>query len=208
MGAQGLESMCSSTRVNLGLLSHVEYSDMAGHVVAELVGFAKNNVPMDQLGESENRLMATAGVRLVKDRDHERILNAYRSFLRPYGFRLSDDWAAVTSVCCSGAFFDLMGLMIVCMLGLELDLVPTLLVCQHANRVQIYSVGMLSPNFVGTTSLPAWIVANYALGTLGAYPSHTIGIIELGSASAQVTSLNSLENQIREFYTLYSHNLL
>lgn len=32
----------------------------------------------------------------------------------------------------------------------------------------------------------AWVVANYALGTLGAEPAQTTGIIELGGASAQV----------------------
>ena len=34
--------------------------------------------------------------------------------------------------------------------------------------------------------LYAWIVANYALGTLGGDPYLTTGIIELGGASAQV----------------------
>ena len=32
----------------------------------------------------------------------------------------------------------------------------------------------------------AWVVANYALGTLGGDPLDTTGIIELGGASAQV----------------------
>lgn len=32
----------------------------------------------------------------------------------------------------------------------------------------------------------AWVVANYALGTLGGDPHETTGIIELGGASAQV----------------------
>jgi len=34
--------------------------------------------------------------------------------------------------------------------------------------------------------LYAWVVANYALGTLGGDPLQTTGIIELGGASAQV----------------------
>lgn len=32
----------------------------------------------------------------------------------------------------------------------------------------------------------AWVVANYALGSLGGDPLRTTGIIELGGASAQV----------------------
>lgn len=32
----------------------------------------------------------------------------------------------------------------------------------------------------------AWVIANYALGTLGADPLQTTGIMELGGASAQV----------------------
>lgn len=38
----------------------------------------------------------------------------------------------------------------------------------------------------------AWVVANYALGTLGGNPLHTTGIIELGGASAQVCFCFSL----------------
>ncbi|KAK2969008.1 hypothetical protein RJ640_007873 [Escallonia rubra] len=65
--------------------------------------------------------------------------------------------------------------------------------------------------------LYAWVVANYALGTLGAHPQQTTGIIELGGASAQVTFVSS-EPIPPEFsrtvkfgnfsYNLYSHSLL
>ncbi|KAI3729196.1 hypothetical protein L6452_17849 [Arctium lappa] len=63
----------------------------------------------------------------------------------------------------------------------------------------------------------AWVVANYALGTLGGDPGETTGIIELGGASAQVTFV-SREPIPTEFsqrvnfgklsYNLYSHSLL
>ncbi|KAI7751196.1 hypothetical protein M8C21_027808 [Ambrosia artemisiifolia] len=63
----------------------------------------------------------------------------------------------------------------------------------------------------------AWVVANYALGTLGGDPHETTGIIELGGASAQVTFFTN-EPMPPEFsrtvkfgnvsYSLYSHSLL
>ncbi|KAF5183941.1 Ectonucleoside triphosphate diphosphohydrolase [Thalictrum thalictroides] len=63
----------------------------------------------------------------------------------------------------------------------------------------------------------AWVAANYALGTLGGDPQKTVGILELGGASAQVTFVSS-ELLPPEFahslkygkytYNLYSHSLL
>ena len=44
----------------------------------------------------------------------------------------------------------------------------------------------------------AWVVANYALGTVGGDPKQTTGIIELGGASAQVVNLFSI---VRFFYS-------
>ncbi|PON67052.1 Nucleoside phosphatase [Trema orientale] len=63
----------------------------------------------------------------------------------------------------------------------------------------------------------AWVVANYALGSLGGDPLQTTGIIELGGASAQVTFVSS-EPMPSEYsraikfrnitYNLYSHSFL
>ncbi|KAL9328192.1 hypothetical protein ACSQ67_003195 [Phaseolus vulgaris] len=63
----------------------------------------------------------------------------------------------------------------------------------------------------------AWVVANYALGTLGGDPLDTTGIVELGGASAQVTFV-SRELVLPSFsrtikfgnitYNLYSHSFL
>ncbi|XP_037452669.1 probable apyrase 6 isoform X1 [Triticum dicoccoides] len=63
----------------------------------------------------------------------------------------------------------------------------------------------------------AWIAANYALGTLGGDPHKTIGIIELGGASAQLTFVSDevlpLELSTNftfgeTTYTLYSNSFL
>ncbi|VFQ74836.1 unnamed protein product [Cuscuta campestris] len=63
----------------------------------------------------------------------------------------------------------------------------------------------------------AWVVANYALGTLGGNPEQTTGILELGGASAQVTFVSNeplpqeYSSKIKfgnQTYNLYSHSLL
>jgi len=46
--------------------------------------------------------------------------------------------------------------------------------------------------------LYAWVVANYALGTLGGDPHKTTGIIELGGASAQVQFCNGAQYHVLE----------
>ncbi|CAH8362015.1 unnamed protein product [Eruca vesicaria subsp. sativa] len=63
----------------------------------------------------------------------------------------------------------------------------------------------------------AWVIANYALGSLGGDPFQTTGIVELGGASAQVTFVSS-EFVPPEFsrtisygnvaYKIYSHSFL
>lgn len=54
-------------------------------------------------------------------------------------------------------------------------------------------INIMKVNFIGNIIVSgsdegvyAWVVANYALGTLGGDPQETTGIIELGGASAQV----------------------
>ncbi|CAK9136343.1 unnamed protein product [Ilex paraguariensis] len=162
-GGEGWDSM----RVNPGLSAYAAEPEGAGRSVADLVEFGRKKVPREYWKETEIRLMATAGMRLLEKEVQERILEACRSVLRSSQFKFRDDWASVISGSDEGVY--------------------------------------------------AWVVANYALGTLGADPYQTTGIIELGGASAQVTFVSS-EHIPPEFshrikfgnfsYNLYSHSLL
>lgn len=156
-----------SMRVSPGLSAFVDDLDGAGESVNEMMEFARGRIPEEKWGESEVRLMATGGLRMVGFGGRERVLEACRKVLRGSGFVFRDDWASVISGSDEGVY--------------------------------------------------AWVVANYALGTLGGDPKDTTGIIELGGASAQVTFFSS-EPLPREFsqtvkfgnvsYSLYSHSLL
>lgn len=162
-GKKGLGSM----RVSPGLSAFVDDPNGAGESVFELLEFAKKRIPEEKWEETEVRLMATAGLRLLDLSVQERILDGCRKVLRTSGFAFRDDWASVISGSDEGVY--------------------------------------------------AWVVANYALGTLGGDPQQTTGIIELGGASAQVTFFSNEQippefSQTIKFgnvsYSLYSHSLL
>lgn len=156
-----------SMRVNPGLSSFKGDPEGAGRSLVELLEFGKGRVPMKLRGDTEVRLMATAGLRLLDVKVQERILESCRRVLRLSGFKFHDDWASVITGSDEGLY--------------------------------------------------AWVVANYAIGTLGGDPHQTTGIIELGGASAQVTFVSS-ESVPPEFsrtlkygnvtYSLYSNSLL
>ncbi|XWS23185.1 hypothetical protein CRYUN_Cryun29cG0099400 [Craigia yunnanensis] len=160
---EGLESF----RVNPGLSAYSEDPEGAKDSLRELLEFGRRKVPRKLWAETEIRLMATAGLRLLDVDLREKILEECRKVLRVSGFKFHDDWASVITGSDEGVY--------------------------------------------------AWVVANYALGTLGGNPRHTTGIIELGGASAQVTFFSS-EPMPSEFshsikfgnftYNLYSHSFL
>lgn len=162
-GPNGLTSM----RVSPGLSAYVDDVDGAGRSVAELLDFAKRRVPRKFWGETEIRLMATAGMRMVDSGIQGEILESCRRVLEASGFVFQSDWASVITGSDEGLY--------------------------------------------------AWVVANYALGTLGGDPLSTTGIIELGGASAQVTfvtteAIPTEYSRIVRYrnitYNLYSHSLL
>ncbi|KAF5751989.1 apyrase 6 isoform X1 [Tripterygium wilfordii] len=154
-------------KVNPGLSAYAEDPNGAAAALKEIVEFGKGKVPREQWAETEIRLMATAGMRLLTGSVQERILESCRRVLRASGFKFKDDWATVITGSDEGLY--------------------------------------------------AWVVANYAMGTLGGDPLQTTGIIELGGASMQVTFVSS-EPIPSEFlrtvrfgnfnYNVYSHSFL
>ncbi|KAL6969599.1 apyrase [Sarracenia purpurea var. burkii] len=162
-GSTGVASM----RLSPGLSAYAEDPEGAGRALEELVEFGKKKVPKEYWVQTEIRLMATAGLRMLDLAVQNRILESCRQALRLSGFKFRNDWASVITGSDEGVY--------------------------------------------------AWVVANYALGTLGGDPLKTTGIIELGGASAQVTFV-SREPIPTEFsravkfgnitYNLYSHSLL
>ncbi|KAL0723426.1 hypothetical protein Bca4012_038025 [Brassica carinata] len=161
------EENYASLKLSPGLSSYADNPERASVSVAELVEFAKGRVPKAMLKNSEIRLMATAGMRLLDVSVQEQILEVTREVLRSSGFKFQDEWASVISGFDEGMY--------------------------------------------------AWVVANYAIGSLGGDPLHTTGIVELGGASAQVTFV-SRETAPPGFsrtisyggvaYKIYSHSFL
>ena len=157
----------ASLKLHPGLSSYADDPDGASVALTELVEFAKGRVPKGMWVETEVRLMATAGMRLLDVPVQEKILQVTRRVLKASGFMFRDEWASVISGSDEGVY--------------------------------------------------AWVVANFALGSLGGDPIKTTGIVELGGASAQVTFVPS-EPVPSEFsrtvsfgnvsYSLYSHSFL
>ncbi|XP_072991717.1 probable apyrase 6 isoform X1 [Typha latifolia] len=154
-------------RVSPGLSSYTEEPDRAGESLLDLLEFAKGKVEKKQWKNTEIRLMATAGLRMVDGGVEKSILESCKRVLRSSGFRFQDNWATV---------------------------IP-------GSNEGIY----------------AWVAANYAIGTLGGDPQKTIGIIELGGASAQITFVSDEllppeSSHVLKFggttYKLYSHSFL
>ncbi|BFG16680.1 hypothetical protein CerSpe_029540 [Prunus speciosa] len=90
-GTDGLSSM----RVNPGLSAYAEDPESAGGSLRELVEFGKGRVPKEQWENTEIRLMATAGLRLLDLDVQNRILDSCRMVLRSSGFKFQNEWASV-----------------------------------------------------------------------------------------------------------------
>lgn len=102
-GNGGLVSM----RVNPGLSAYSEDPEEAGGSLKELLEFGKERVPRELWRETEIRIMATAGLRLLDPVVQGRILGSCRRTLRASGFKFRDEWASVITgmamrlfICC------------------------------------------------------------------------------------------------------------
>ncbi|PPD82955.1 hypothetical protein GOBAR_DD20109 [Gossypium barbadense] len=84
-----------SLKVNPGLSAYVEYPEAVSDSLGKLLEFGRKKVPRKQLAETEIRLMATAGLRLLDVELQERILDECRKVLRVSGFKFHDEWASV-----------------------------------------------------------------------------------------------------------------
>ncbi|KAK1290992.1 putative apyrase 6 [Acorus calamus] len=87
----------ATMKVHPGLSSYADRPERAGESLVELLEFGKGRVPRERWADTEVRLMATAGLRLLDRRVQERVLTSCRRVLRASGFRFQDDWASVIS---------------------------------------------------------------------------------------------------------------
>ncbi|CAJ1932072.1 unnamed protein product [Sphenostylis stenocarpa] len=203
-GREGLASM----RVNPGLSAFSEDADGAGRSVSELVEFAKGRIPRESWRETEIRLMATAGLRMLDAKVQERILESCRKDLVS-----CLDWSGVELL--NGMFYERDGDGTLNMGALLMD--DCIVSVCMMNSLGVHNIGLELSGEGSDEGVYAWVVANYALGTLGGDPLDTTGIIELGGASAQVTFV-SREAVLPSFsrtvtfgnitYSLYSHSFL
>ncbi|CAL5012668.1 unnamed protein product [Urochloa decumbens] len=87
----------ASLKANPGLSSFAADPRGAGLSLAPLVDFAQRRVPRERWADTEVRLMATAGLRLLDAAVAESVLESCRDVLRQSGFLFQDKWATVIS---------------------------------------------------------------------------------------------------------------
>uniref|UniRef100_A0A0D3H0L6 Uncharacterized protein n=1 Tax=Oryza barthii TaxID=65489 RepID=A0A0D3H0L6_9ORYZ len=83
----------ASMKAAPGLSSFASDPGGAGRSLAPLLEFARRRVPPESWAETDVRLMATAGLRLLDAAVAEAVLDSCRVLLRGSGFQFQDDWA-------------------------------------------------------------------------------------------------------------------
>ncbi|XP_006659435.3 probable apyrase 6 isoform X2 [Oryza brachyantha] len=87
----------ASMKATPGLSSFASDPGSAGRSLGPLVEFARRRVPPESWAETDVRLMATAGLRLLDAAVAEAVLESCRVLLRESGFQFQDEWATVIS---------------------------------------------------------------------------------------------------------------
>ncbi|GKV22341.1 hypothetical protein SLEP1_g32221 [Rubroshorea leprosula] len=82
-------------RVIPGLSVYASDPESAGLAIMGLLEFGKGTVPKKRWAETEIRLMATAGLRLLDIGVQDEILESCTRVLRASGFKFHHDWASV-----------------------------------------------------------------------------------------------------------------
>lgn len=90
-------SRTASLKATPGLSSFAADPSGAGRSLAPLVEFAKRHVPRGSWEDTQVRLMATAGLRLLDAAVAESVLESCRDVLRQSGFQFQDEWTSVIS---------------------------------------------------------------------------------------------------------------
>lgn len=87
----------ASLKLHPGLSAYADDPDGASVSLMELVEFAKGRIPKGMWMETEVRLMATAGMRLLELSVQEKILQVTRKVLESSGFMFREEWASIIS---------------------------------------------------------------------------------------------------------------
>ncbi|KAJ3677381.1 hypothetical protein LUZ60_003105 [Juncus effusus] len=80
-----------------GLSSYSSDPENSGESLVGLIDFAKERIKKENWGETEIRLLATAGLRLLNQEIKERILDSCRKVLKDSPFIFHENWATVIS---------------------------------------------------------------------------------------------------------------
>ena len=179
----------ASLKANPGLSSFAADPRGAGLSLAPLVEFARRRVPRERWADTEVRLMATAGLRLLDAAVAESVLESCRDVLRQSGFLFQDKWATVIS----GMLYTVN--------------------CSDFYVILVPCYG----NMLNWSSCMRWIsIAGSTSVEFGSLHFSTLDVVVLNWCSARSVELNSVftkvimqvhENAVQGLRKVYMHGL-
>ncbi|XP_010476471.1 PREDICTED: probable apyrase 4 [Camelina sativa] len=178
------EESYASFKLSPGLSAYGDNPEGVSESVTELVEFAKRRVPKRVLEESDIRLMATAGMRLLELSVQEWILEVTRRVLRSSGFSFREEWASVISGSDEGIYAWVVANHALGLLGGE-PLKTTGIVELGGASAQV--------TFVSSELVPLEFSRTLAYGNVS-YNLYSHSFLHFGQDSAQEKLLDSLQN--------------